>query len=72
MSPRELILAWADARRAVEQMEADLRTRYAMISPGAHGLVPEPEWSTWLAALETERAARAAVLAYAEAERRDR
>jgi hypothetical protein len=67
MSPETLILAWADALAARDLLSDELRDRYGAILTG---MVPAHEWPRWCAALEAERQARAAVLAYAAAHRR--
>jgi len=62
-----LVLAWADALAARDLLSDELRSRYGAILTG---MVPAHEWPRWCAALDAERRARSAVLAYAEDHRR--
>ena len=52
---------------ARDLLSDELRSRYGAILTG---MVPAHEWPRWCAALDAERRARAAVLAYAADHRR--
>lgn len=67
MTAHELVIAWADALAARDLLSDELRARYGAILTG---MVPAHEWPRWLAVLDAERRARAAVLAYAADHRR--
>ena len=67
MTAHDLVIAWADALAARDLLSDELRSRYGAI---LSGMVPAHEWPRWLAVLDAERQARAAVLAYAADHRR--